>query len=42
MTEVRCPACGKKLAEDLQGKVTFKCPGCKQCITIDNRVSVRI
>jgi len=42
MTEVRCPRCSKKLAEDLQGKVTFKCLGCKELITIDNRVAVRI
>jgi len=47
MTEVRCPAvlttrdgyqhvCGRKLAEDLTGVLTMKCPRCKNTVTIDS------
>tara|TARA_Y100000310_G_scaffold106641_2_gene105129 strand:- start:3931 stop:4068 length:138 start_codon:yes stop_codon:yes gene_type:complete len=37
--DVRCPACGKKLAEHLEGKLTIRdVKGCGQTVTIDNRV----
>jgi len=32
--DVRCPYCGKKLAERLNGKVEFTCRGCKRKVTI--------
>ena len=31
---VRCPHCGKKLAERLNGKVEFTCRGCKRKVTV--------
>ncbi|KKN75234.1 hypothetical protein LCGC14_0382330 [marine sediment metagenome] len=36
MTEpaIRCPHCGKKLAERLNGKVEFTCRGCKKRVTV--------
>ena len=34
VAEVRCPKCGKKLGESLQGTYTTTCPRCKERVTI--------
>jgi len=44
MTEVRCPHCGTKIAERLDGILTYHCPKkwCGKWSVIDNRVKVVI
>jgi len=37
MKEVRCPYCGKKLAEHVEGLAIITCR-CGQVVTIDRRV----
>lgn len=32
---VRCPYCGKRLADDLIGRVTIACRGCKRRLRIE-------
>lgn len=34
MNEVRCPHCGKKLAEGLTGKLVVTCPRCKRLLEL--------
>jgi formamidopyrimidine-DNA glycosylase len=40
-TEVRCPDCGKKYAEHLEGRMVFFCRKCQESKEVDNRAILK-
>ncbi len=39
--EVRCPDCGKKYAEHLEGRMVFFCRKCQESKEVDNRAILK-